>query len=91
MQEQQTLNPKTIDFFNRKANETEFLMEEATRYRTKLDESTTNFAKTLYKKKLTKIIKKLDHNINLISMLTSMNKAAESTGSEVSIDEGDAV
>ena len=68
------MKEKTINFLNAKSTETEALLRKAVRYREKLDKAKTSFAKDLYKKKLTKIVKKLDANIKLFSLVEQMQK-----------------
>lgn len=74
------MKEKTINFLNTKANETESLLGQAAAIREKMNVAKTSLAQEYYKKKLLKVVDKLDANIRFFSMLEKdIIKSEEST------------
>lgn len=63
------MKEKTINFLNTKANETETLLGQAAAIREKMNVAKTALAQDYYRKKLLKVVDKLDANIKFFSML----------------------
>lgn len=77
------LKPKTINYLNTIANQTQNLLAQAVEYRAKIASAKTSTAKSLYSNKLRKIVSKLDKHMALFSAIEQANKAkAEQQTSE---------
>lgn len=70
----QELKPKTVNYLNNLAEETQELFAKAVEYRTKIESSKTSVAKQVYENKLKKLVKKLDANMGIFSMLEERRK-----------------